>query len=265
MTEAGGPRNGARGGAARVALVTGGGTGIGRAVALRLARDGLDVAVAGRDKAKLDATVAAVAAAGGTAAAVVLDVTDPSSVRAGVADATARLGAPLVLVNDAGVAASKKFADLTVDDWDAAMDVNARGAFLVSQACLPAMLAAGRGRIVNVGSTASVQGFAYVAHYVASKHALLGLTRALALEVASKGVTVNCVCPGYVDTEMTARTIENIAKTTGRTKDDARRSLEAASPQRRLIRPGEVADAVAWLCGDAAAGVNGQAVVVNGG
>ena len=263
MTDGTGSRNDDA--AARPALVTGGGSGIGRAVALRLAQGGYAVAVCGRDRAKLDGVAAEIAAAGGRAVAVVLDVTDPVSVRAAVGRVRAAIGDPLVVVNNAGVAASRKFAELTRDDWDATMAVNATGPFLVTQACLPAMLAAGFGRVVNVGSTASVQGFPYVAHYVASKHALLGMTRALALEVATKGVTVNCVCPGYVDTEMTARSIDAIAKTTGRPSSDARRALESMSPQRRLIAPREVADAVLYLCSDAARGVNGQAVVVNGG
>lgn len=251
--------------APRAALVTGGGTGIGRACALRLARDGWAVTVAGRDRARLDATVADIRAAGGRAVAVTLDVTDPESVRRGVAEAAAAHGPATVVVNNAGVAASAKFTELTLDEWRRTFDVNVTGAFLVTQACLPAMLAAKHGRVVMIGSTASVQGFPYVAHYVASKHAVLGLARALALEVATKGVTVNCVCPGYVDTELTQRSVETIARTTGRPPEDARRSLEAASPQRRLLTPGEVADTVAWLCTDGAAGVNGQAIVVNGG
>ena len=256
-------RNGSARG--RTALVTGGGTGIGRACALRLAADGHAVAVAGRDRAKLDATVAAVRAAGGRAEAVVLDVTDEESVHVGLGDATAALGAPTVLVNNAGIAESSKFSAITAADWDRTFAVNARGPFLLAQACLPAMLAAGRGRIVMIGSTASVQGFPYVAHYVASKHALLGLARALALEVAAKGVTVNCVCPGYVDTELTQRSVENIVRTTGKSADEARAALAAMSPQKRLMTPAEIADTVAWLCSDGAAGVNGQAVVVNGG
>jgi NAD(P)-dependent dehydrogenase (short-subunit alcohol dehydrogenase family) len=182
-----------------------------------------------------------------------------------VARATEAVGAPSAVVNNAGVAVSGKFTELTTEDWNRTFDVNVTGAFLVTQACLPAMLAAGRGRVVMIGSTASVQGFPYVAHYVASKHAVLGLARALALEVASKGVTVNCVCPGYVDTELTRRSLENIVRTTGRPMEDARRALESASPQRRLMTPEEVADTVAWLCSDEAGGVNGQAIVVNGG
>ena len=250
---------------ARAALVTGGGSGIGRAAAIRLAADGLAVAVAGRDGGKLAETVAAIEAAGGRGCAVEMDVTDAASVRRGVEQATAAVGGPLVVVNNAGIAASRKFADLTLEDWDRSMAVNATGAFLVTQACLPAMLAAKWGRVVMVGSTVSVQGAPYVAHYVASKHAVLGLARALALEFAAKGITANCVCPGYVDTEMTARSVENIARTTGRTPEDARRSLENLSPQRRLMTPDEVAGTIAYLCSAAAAGVNGQAIVVNGG
>jgi NAD(P)-dependent dehydrogenase (short-subunit alcohol dehydrogenase family) len=251
--------------APRTALVTGGGTGIGRATALRLARSGWTVAVAGRELGRLEAVVADVRSAGGRAVAAPMDVTDAASVRAGVARATEAVGAPSAVVNNAGVAVSGKFTELTTEDWNRTFDVNVTGAFLVTQACLPAMLAAGRGRVVMIGSTASVQGFPYVAHYVASKHAVLGLARALALEVASKGVTVNCVCPGYVDTELTRRSLENIVRTTGRPMEDARRALESASPQRRLMTPEEVADTVAWLCSDEAGGVNGQAIVVNGG
>ena len=249
----------------RTALVTGGGTGIGRACALRLAADGWTVAVAGREAGRLEETVEEARAAGARAVAVPMDVTDPDSVRAGVARAADAVGAATAVVNNAGVAVSGRFSDLTLDAWQRTFDVSGTGAFLVTQARLPAMLAAGRGRVVMIGSTASVQGFPYVAHYVASKHAVLGLARALALEVASKGVTVNCVCPGYVDTELTQRSLENIVRTTGRSMDDARRALESASPQRRLMTPGEVADTVAWLCSDGAAGVNGQAIVVNGG
>jgi NAD(P)-dependent dehydrogenase (short-subunit alcohol dehydrogenase family) len=251
--------------APRVALVTGAGSGIGRAAALRLARDGFAVAATGRDWTRLHATADAIAAAGGRGIAVALDVTDAQSVRHGVNDVTERLGAPTALVHSAGVASSAKFADLTVDDWRRTYDVNVVGAFLVTQACLPGMTASRRGRVVLVGSTASVQGFPYVAHYVASKHALLGMARSLALEVAAKGVTVNCVCPGYVDTEMTRRTIETVARTTGRSEEDARRALEAASPQRRLLLPEEVAETIAWLCADGAGAISGQALVVNGG
>ena len=248
----------------RVALVTGASRGIGRAVALRLGADGFAVACAGRDAASLDETVAAIRAAGGQAAPIVMDVTDQASVAAGVAATHAALGAPLVLVNNAGVATAKAFHELTAADWNGTFAVNVTGAFLVTRACLPAMLEAKWGRVVGIGSTAALQGYPQVAHYVASKHALLGMTRALALEVAMKGITANLVCPGYVDTDLTARTIERMATATGKPSADIRRSIEASSPQRRLIAPEEVAAAVAYLCSDAARGVNGQAVVVNG-
>lgn len=261
-----GPRgSGAPAAGRTAALVTGAGRGIGRAVALRLAHEGFDVAVAGRDVGRLEAVAVEVRAAGARAAVVAVDVASEASVRAGVEAATDALGAPLVVVNNAGIASASKFADLSREDWERTFAVNVTGAFLVTRTCLPAMLAAGRGRIVNVGSTASVQGFAYTAHYTASKHALLGMTRALAQEVAAKGVTVNCVCPGYVDTDLTRESLDRIVRTTGRSLDDARRALEASSPQRRLLDPAEVAATVAWLCRAEAHGINGQAIVVNGG
>lgn len=249
---------------ARGALVTGASRGIGRAVALRFAADGFAVACAGRDGDALAAVVAEITAHGGHAAAVAMDVADEASVVAGVARAVAAVGPLLVVVNNAGIATAKRFTDLTAAEWAQTFAVNTTGPFLVTRACLPGMLAAGWGRVVSIGSTASVQGFPQVAHYVASKHALLGMTRALALEVATKGVTVNCVCPGYVDTDLTARSIETMAAATGKPAADVRRMIESASPQRRLMDPAEIAATVAYLCTDAARGVNGQAVVVNG-
>lgn len=249
----------------RAALVTGAGSGIGRACALRLAADGFAVALVGRDRARLSAVADRIADAGGRAAAYTADVSDADAVRAAVAAATAELGAPHVVVANAGIAESAKFTDITPEMWRRTFDVNVTGAFLAVQACLPPMLAAKTGRVVVIGSTASVQGFPWVVHYTASKHAVLGMVRALALEVAARGVTVNCVCPGYVDTELTQRSVDQIVRTTGRTPQDARRALESASPQKRLMTPDEVAETVSWLCGDAAAGVNGQAIVVNGG
>lgn len=248
-----------------VALVTGAGTGIGRAVALRLARDGAAVIAAGNERGPLDAVTREALSLGVLAVPALMDVTDPESVRTAMAAATAETGAPGIVVACAGIASSNKFEKLTAHDWRKTLDVNVTGVALTIQACLPAMRAAKRGRIVAIGSTMSLQGAPYIAHYVASKHAVLGLVRALATEVARDGITVNCVCPGFVDTEMTARTIGNIVATTGRTAEEALRSIEAQSPQKRLIRPEEIADAVAYLCSDAAGGVSGQALVVNGG
>ncbi len=193
-----------------------------------------------------------------------MDVRKEADVEDAVAAVTAVLGAPLIVVNNAGVAAAKPFGQLTSDDWDAALDTNAKGAFLVTRACLPAMLEEGWGRIVNVASTAALQGVQYAAHYAASKHAMLGMTRSLALEVARKGITANCVCPGFVDTEMTQRSVENVMRATGRSAEQARAALERNSPAHRLIRPEEVGSAVAFLASEAAGGVNGTYVVVNG-
>ncbi len=248
----------------RVALVTGASRGIGRATALALARAGCNVALASRHNERMLDVAAEIAAAGARSFPVEIDVTDPISVEAGVAAVAAALGPVNVLVNNAGMASSKPFQKLTIEDWGRVFAVNALGPFLVTHACLPPMIAAEWGRIVNVASTAAVQGYRYTAHYTASKHALLGMTRALALEVATKGITVNCVCPGFVDTEMTRETIENISRTSGRTRGQALAALEAESPQRRLMSPEEVAAAIVYLCSDDARGVNGQAIVLNG-
>src|SRR5881392_2782672 len=182
--------------AGRIALVTGGGRGIGRAVALALAAEGADVAVAARSADELDETVSAIRAAGRRGEAIVCDVTERPSVDAMLARVRTALGDPLILVNNAGVAASAKLIDTTDEMWDRMLRVNASGAFYCTRAVLPLMLAAKWGRIVNMASVAGRAGAPYIAAYTASKHALLGLTRAVAAEVASRRITVNAICPG---------------------------------------------------------------------
>jgi len=249
----------------RVALITGGGRGIGRAVALSLAAAGADVAVSGRNAELLEETVGAIRAMGRRAASIVCDVSERSQVEAMVARVKQALGDPLILVNNAGVAASAKLVDTTDELWDRMLRVNATSAFYATRAVLPAMLAAKWGRIVNMASVAAKAGAPYIAAYTASKHALLGLTRAAAAEVAGRGITVNAVCPGYVDTEMTDRSTANISKRTGRSEADARKILEGFSPQGRLMTAEEVAALTSYLCTEAARGVNGQGIVLDGG
>jgi NAD(P)-dependent dehydrogenase (short-subunit alcohol dehydrogenase family) len=249
----------------RVALITGGGRGIGRAVALSLAAAGADVAVAARSEGELEATVAAIRATGRRGEAIVCDVAQRSQVDALIARVKTTLGEPLILVNNAGIAASAKLADTTDEMWDRMLRVNATSAFYCIRAVLPMMLAARWGRVVNMASVAAKAGAAYIAAYTASKHALLGLTRAVAAEVASRGITVNAVCPGYVNTEMTDASTANISKRTGRSEQDARKILEGFSPQGRLMTAEEVAALTAYLCSEAARGINGQGIVLDGG
>ena len=249
----------------RIALVTGGGRGIGRAVALSLASAGADVAVTARSSSELEETVAAIRAAGRRGEAIACDVAERSQVDAMIARVKGALGNPLILVNNAGIAASAKLTDTTDEMWDRMLRVNASGAFYCTRAVLPLMLEAKWGRIVNMASIASRVGAPYVAAYAASKHALLGLTRAVAAEVASRGITVNAVCPGYVDTGMTDASTANISKRTGRTEQDARKILEGFSPQGRLMTADEVAALTLFLCSPAAGGINGQGIVLDGG
>ena len=248
----------------RVALVTGGSRGIGLAVAKALAAAGHDVAITARDAERAGSAVAEIEGLGARGFAVAMDVRRESDVDEAIAAVGAVLGSPLVIVNNAGVAAAKPFGQLTAKEWDETLETNVKGPFLVTKACLPAMLEEGWGRVINVASTAALEGVPYAAHYAASKHALLGLTRSLALEYARRGVTANCVCPGFVDTEMTQRSIENIVRSTGRTQEQARAALSANSPAKRLIQPEEIAAAVVYLASDAARGVNGTHIVVNG-
>jgi len=249
----------------RIALVTGGGRGIGRAVALSLATAGADVAVTARSANELEETAFAIRALGRRAEAIIGDVTERPQVDAVVARVKSALGHPLILVNNAGIAGSAKLADTTDEMWDRMLRVNATGAFYCTRAVLPMMLQAKWGRVVNIASVAAKAGGLYIAAYTASKHALLGLTRAVAAEVASRGITVNAVCPGYVDTEMTDASAANISKRTGRSEQDARKILEGFSPQGRLMTAPEVAALTTYLCSEVARGINGQSLVIDGG
>lgn len=249
----------------RVALVTGGGRGIGRAIAISLANLGADVAISGRSADVLEEAANAIRTAGRRAATIICDVAERSQVDAMIARVKKDLGDPLILVNNAGIAGSAKLTETTDDMWEAMMRVNATGAFYCLRAVLPAMLEAKWGRVINMASIAAKAGAPYIAAYTASKHAMLGLTRAVAAEVANRGITVNAVCPGYVDTEMTDRSAAFITARTGRTEADARKILEGFSPQKRLMTADEVAAIATYLCSEAARGINGQGIVVDGG
>lgn len=248
------------------AVVTGGGRGIGAAIAAELAGLGAAVSLMGRDVARLEATAATLRSRFGVeVVAVPCDVGSAASVAAAFAAGRERLGDPDVLVNNAGQAVAARFDETPLEQWEAMLTVNATGTFLCTQQALPAMIARGSGRIVNVASTAGLKGYPHVAAYCAAKHAVIGLTRALALETAKLGITVNAVCPGYTDTDMALAAAETVAAATGKSREDALRSLARTNPRGTLIRPEEVASTVGWLCSPAASAVTGQAIVVAAG
>ncbi len=244
----------------RVALVTGGGKGLGASIALRLAKDGFKVALLGRDRLALERVAKEIGAF-----SVEADVTDDDAVRRAVDRVHEACGVVSVLVHNAGIATSASLADTTDEAWERTMAVNVTAAFKLTRALVPEMVLAKWGRVVNVASTAGLTGYPYTAAYCASKHALVGLTRALAIELARTGVTINAVCPGFLDTEMTQRTIATISAKTGRSEEAARSALEAQSPQGRLFRVDEVTHVVSMLCAADAAGINGQAIAISGG
>jgi NAD(P)-dependent dehydrogenase (short-subunit alcohol dehydrogenase family) len=249
--------------AGRGAVVTGGGRGIGAAIAGALAKAGAAVVVAARTLEETERVARALEQQGGRAWAVACDVADEASVgRLGEA-ARRHLGTVDILVNNAGVSSSSPLHRLTLADWESTMAVNATGTFLCTREFLPGMVERGWGRVVNVASVAGLEGGRYVAHYSAAKHAVVGFTRSVALELAGSGVTINAVCPGYVDTPMTEATLDNVQSRTGLPRDQALAAVLSTAGQDRLVTSEEVAEAVLALCREGASATNGQAVVLD--
>ncbi|WP_230530846.1 SDR family NAD(P)-dependent oxidoreductase [Microvirga roseola] len=245
----------------RHALVTGGGRGIGRAVAASLVKAGATVTIVGRKPASLDEALNA----GDAHAAVMADVTDMAAVQAAVHEAVERYGPIDLMIANAGAAVSAPFLKSGPEVFRNMLDVNLLGVTNVVQAVLGSMSERGFGRIVAVASTAGLKGYPYVSAYCASKHAVIGFVKALALETAKTGVTVNAVCPGFTDTDLVAESLRTIMAKTGRSREEALSELTRHNPQGRLIDPAEIANTVLWLCGEQARSVTGQAIVVAGG
>lgn len=249
----------------KTALVSGASQGIGRATALALAQAGADVALTARHLPDLEQVAREVEAAGVRAIAMRCDITDADQVARLPGELQARFRPIDILVNNAGMGESHKFIDHPDDLWQRHLEVNLTGTYRMCKAFVAPLVARGWGRIINIASMAAKVGGRYTAAYTASKHGVLGLTRSMALEMAARNITVNAVCPGYVDTPMTGRTIANISARTGRSEPETRAALEGMSPQNRLITPEEVAAVVVFLASDAARGINGQAINVDGG
>ncbi len=251
--------------AGKIALVTGGGRGIGAASALALAEAGADVVVCSRSANEINSIADRIRAGGRRALALTCDVTDAAQVRQLAGDVARELGAVEILVNNAGLGRSHRFADHPDELWEEMLTLNLTSVYRVTKAFVPAMIERRRGRIINIASTASKVGGKYIAAYTAAKHGVLGLTRALATELVASGITVNAICPGYVNTPMTDENVGAIAAKTGMTGDAVRETLAQLNPQKRLIEADEVAALAVWLARDGAQGVNGQAINVDGG
>jgi NAD(P)-dependent dehydrogenase (short-subunit alcohol dehydrogenase family) len=249
----------------KIALVTGAGRGIGEACAVALAEAVADVVVCSRSSGEINTVAEKVRAMGRRALAVVCDVTDASQVRRMAEQVSAQFGVVEILVNNAGLGRSHRFVDHPDELWDQMLAVNLSSVYHVTKAFVPKMIEMRRGRVINIASVMSKTGGKYVAAYTAAKHGVLGLTRALAVELVGYNITVNAVCPGYVNTPMTVDNVANIVAKTGMSETEARKTLERLSPQNRMIEPEEVAAMVVMLAGDLARGVNGQAVNIDGG
>lgn len=248
------------------AVVTGGGRGIGAAVAAELAGMGARLTLMGRGGETLDTTATTLRDAyDANIRNITVDITDEGAIGTAFHQAADGLGPVSILVNNAGASESAPFTRTDLGLWSRMLDVNLTGVFLCSRAVVPAMLDAGGGRIVNIASTAGQIGYAYVSAYCAAKHGVIGLTRALARELATSGITVNAVCPGFTETDMTTEAVRNIREKTGRSDEQAKAALAKTNPQGRLIQPEEVARVVGWLVAPGAGAVTGQAISVSGG
>tara|TARA_R110002072_G_scaffold66283_1_gene163409 strand:- start:1846 stop:2604 length:759 start_codon:yes stop_codon:yes gene_type:complete len=242
------------------AVITGGGTGIGLACARSLAAQGAQIIIMGRDLVRLEAAAQTIPGA----QAIQLDVTNADSVTAGFAKAASG-GVIDILINNAGIAAATAFHRTSMEEWQRIQAVNVEGLVRCTQAVLGGMVKAPYGRIINIASIAGLRGGAYIAPYVASKHAVVGLTKSLSLEYAKTAITVNAICPGYVETAIVDNSIANIMAKTGRSREDAVSELTKTNPQGRLIQADEVAEAVTWLCSPLSGSVSGQAITISGG
>ncbi len=242
------------------AVITGGASGIGAAIAEQFAKSGMRVTLMGRNRESLNETAARLNVNFQQA-----DISEPDEVRSAFTAAVKANGPVTILVNNAGIAESAAFTKMSNALWERMLSVNLTGTYLCTKTVVDSMSSADSGRIINIASTASLKGYAYVSAYCAAKHGVLGLTRALALELAKKGVTVNAICPGYTDTGLVSRSLDNIVESTGMSREQALAELVKNNPQGRLIRPEEVAETAMWLCHPNSSSVTGQAITVAGG